>query len=119
MINDDKPLIKITEKGAFVYGTPWNGKHKLGTNAFAPLSAICVLTRSEENHINKTDKKSIYPLIIQQTHRPKSFPLMAKTLMLVDKLALKTDFYILGCNMELDAAKVAYDGMSKNKKIKI
>ena len=28
MVNDDKPLIRLTEDGAVVYGTPWNGKHR-------------------------------------------------------------------------------------------
>ena len=29
MVNDDKPLLKITETGVTVYGTPWDGKHRL------------------------------------------------------------------------------------------
>ena len=114
MINDDKPLIKITEKGAFVYGTPWNGKHKLGANASAPLRAVCVLTRAKENRITKTDKKSVYPMLIQQTHRPKNALLMSKMLALADKLASSVGLYVLGCNMNPEAARVAYEGMKND-----
>ncbi|MBQ8403193.1 MAG: hypothetical protein IJX55_02060 [Clostridia bacterium] len=113
MINDDKPLIRITEAGAVVYGTPWNGKHRLGTNACAPLRAICILERDTVNHIEKTDRKSAYPLILQQTHRPARSGAMIMTLGLTDKLSDKIPIYRLGCNMEPEAARVAYEGMNK------
>ena len=45
MVNDDKPLIRIDENGAVVYGTPWDGKHRLSTNTSVPLKALCVLER--------------------------------------------------------------------------
>ena len=36
---------------------------------------------------------------------------MAKTLKLVDKLAASVELYKLACNMDMEAAKVAYNGM--------
>ena len=36
MVNDDKPLLKVTDSGVTVFGTPWNGKHRLGKNNSAP-----------------------------------------------------------------------------------
>lgn len=111
MVNDDKPLIRMTEKGAIVYGTPWNGKHRLGENIFAPLHALCVLERAKENHIEKISKKEAYTMLLQQTYRPASALGMHKLLLLVDKLASYTSFYRLGCNLDPDAARVAYEGM--------
>ena len=37
MVNDDKPLIRVSEAGAIVYGTPWDGKHHLSSNIAVPL----------------------------------------------------------------------------------
>ena len=111
MVNDDKPLIRITSDGATVYGTPWNGKHALGENISVPLCAICVLERDRENHIRRVDKRSIYPMLLQQTHRPGNAAGMSKLLMLVDRLAAAVGLYRLGCNMNIEAAKVAYEGM--------
>ena len=111
MINDDKPFIRVTEKGAFVYGTPWNGKHRLGANVSAPLRAICILERDAVNHIEKTDKKTAYPMLLQQTHRPARQGPMIMMLGLTDRLAKVTPIYRLGCNMEQEAARVAYEGM--------
>ena len=36
---------------------------------------------------------------------------MQKTLELIDILAEKVDLYLLSCNMDIEAAKVAYEGM--------
>ena len=46
-----RPLLAVTAQGVTVYGTPWNGKHFRGTNMSAPLRAICILERAEENRI--------------------------------------------------------------------
>ena len=54
MVNDDKPLLKITDSSVIAYGTPYNGKHRLGTNISVPLKAICILTRAADNHIEPT-----------------------------------------------------------------
>lgn len=110
MVNDDKPLIKIGDE-VLVCGTPYNGKHKLGNNISVPLKSICILTRSEENHIEKITKQQAYTMILQQTNRPRDLEKMKKTLELIDKLMEKVDLYLLGCNMDLEAAKVSYEGM--------
>jgi len=115
MVNDDKPLIRITDTGARVFGTPWNGKHALGENITVPLRAICVLERDAENHICKVEKRSIYPLLVQQTHRSSNGGAVLKMLTLLDTMTEKVGLYKLGCNMEMDAAKVAYEGMAEKK----
>ena len=116
MINDDKPLIKITEKGPVIYGTPWCGKHNLGGNLSAPLSAIVSLERSDVNKIEPADKRILFPKILSQTYRTKNPKSLAKTLALVDKMLNSISLYSLGCNMNLEAAKVAYEGMIGEKK---
>ncbi len=111
MVNDDKPLIRVTEQGAFVYGTPYNGKHKLGCRMSAPLKAVCILTRDTENHIERISKSQAYAMLLQQIYRPQDPVQMAKTLPLIDMLAAHTALYQLGCNMDISAAEVAYNGM--------
>lgn len=110
MVNDDKPLIKIEDE-ILVCGTPYNGKHKLGNNISVPLKSICILTRAKENYIEKITKQQAYTMILQQTHRPKDLEKMKKTLELVDKLIDNVDLYLLGCNMDISAAKISYEGM--------
>lgn len=111
MINDDKPLIRVTDSGAVIYGTPYNGKHNLGTNIAVPLKAICILNRGEENHIQRIDKSQAYAMLLQQVYRPHDPLQMAKTLKLIDKMAENIQLYTLACNMDIKAAETAYNAM--------
>ena len=111
MVNDDKPMLKITDNGVIAYGTPYNGKHHLGCNMSVPLKAICILTRGEKNSIVRIDKKEAYAMLLQQVYRPNDPVQMAKTLKLLDKMAENVGLYNLACNMDIEAAKVAYNGM--------
>ena len=112
MINDDKPLLEIKEGNVNVYGTPWDGKHRLSTNTCVPLKSICILNRGTENKICKIDKKEAYTMLMQQVNRPVGDVFaMTKTLNLVDQLSESVDFYSMYCKMDIDAARVAYEGM--------
>ena len=111
MVNDDKPLIKVSESGIIVYGTPWDGKHRLSTNISVPLKAVCVLERSEENRIEKVTADSVYHMLVQQVYRPQNPQKLLKTLQLIDVLSENVGLYRLGCNMNISAAELAYKAM--------
>jgi len=111
MVNDDKPLLRVTDNGVTAYGTPYNGKHRLGANIAVPLKAICVLKRSDNNHIEPITREQAYAMLLQQVYRPADGEKLMKTLDLVDRLADNVRLYKLGCNMDISAAKVAYEGM--------
>lgn len=111
MVNDDKPLVRFGEDGVFIYGTPWNGKHRLGNNICAPLKGVCILERAEKNRISRVSKKEAYPLLLAQIYRPvENGGAMLKTLGLADKF-MELPLYRLGCNMSPEAAVTAYEGM--------
>ena len=115
MVNDDKPLLHITDSGVTAYGTPWDGKHRLSTNTAVPLKGICILTRNAKNHIEPVEPHAVYPLIVQQTNRSLSTDGMKQTLSLIDRMLNVVPVYRLGCNMDIEAAKVAYEGMNRLK----
>jgi hypothetical protein len=111
MVNDDKPLLKVTESKTCVFGTPWDGKHHLSQNISAPLKAICILERGTENRIEKISRAEAYPMLLQQTYRPSDAAALEKTLVLLDRLSQNTALYRLACNMDISAAKIAYSAM--------
>lgn len=113
MVNDDKPFLHMTDEGVMACGSPWNGKHHLGSNICVPLKAICILERGEENQICRIKAEDALTMLMQQSNRPMQAKWMPKYLELMDKLAGNVAFYRLHCNMDLDAAQVAYEGMSK------
>ena len=109
MINDDKPIIRVREKTAFVFGTPWDGSHHLSSNISVPLRAVCLLERGAENSISEITKAEAYPLLLQQTYRPADPAALEKTLSLLERLHVR--YYCLQCNMEPGAAALAYNAM--------
>lgn len=113
MVNDDKPIVRFVDNEFYVYGTPWNGKHRIGNNCRAKVKAICALKRSSQNVIRKISPKEILPLILNQTLRPKEANLMENLLVLIDKLLKSVSLYELGCNMDISAAQLSYSTMSK------
>ncbi len=115
MVNDDKPLIRVTEEGAFVCGTPWDGKHQLSTNIILPLKAFCILERGTENHIQAISPAQALPMLIQQSSHPKGAAAMDRYLQIMDRLSRAISFYHLSCTPTAEAAAVAYEGMTGRK----
>ena len=113
MINDDKPLIRISDSGAIIYGTPWDGKHHLSNNIAVSLKAICILERAKENAILPVTREEALPMLIQQTYRPADPLTLAETLTLIDRLGMEVKLYRLRCNMDIGAAKLSYDAMKE------
>lgn len=115
MVNDDKPLIRITEEGPVIYGTPWNGKHRLGSNLQVPLKALCILEQAPKNSIEPICWDDAYPMLLQQTYRPADIDAMRRTLVLLDRLAGEVPLWRMKCNMDIEAAQLAYDTMNGGK----
>lgn len=113
MVNDDKPLLRFTDSGVLVCGTPWDGKHRLSSNCSVPLKALCILERSQTNHIEPVGKRDAFAMLMQQSYRPADTGAMAKTMALADRLGSSVRLYRLGCNMEPEAARVACEGMKE------
>ncbi|MBP3595665.1 MAG: hypothetical protein J6J12_04740 [Oscillospiraceae bacterium] len=111
MINDDKPLLKLTSDGVLVCGTPWNGKHGLGCNKMVPLKAICILERAEQNTIHPVDAAEALPMLLQQSFRTGTPNGTVLLFDILDKLTKRVPLYRLGCNMDPQAAVVSYEGM--------
>ena len=109
MVNDDKPLVRITEHGTLVYGTPWNGKHSLSSNIAVPLKAICILERGEENRIREVGMDEMLPKLLLQAYRPMNPAGTQKLLEVFDRMDAR--FYRMQCNMDIRAAELAYQTM--------
>ena len=111
MVNDDKPLIKITKNGVYAYGTPWDGKHRLSNNIHAPLAGLCILKRAEDNVIRSITPHEAYPMLMQQCYRPREKEALVTTMKLLDELKEQVSFYELFCNISKEAVEVAYHKM--------
>lgn len=109
-INDDKPFIRyFPENNEFwVYGTPWNGKHRRGENIKRKLSAITFLKRASENSVEKATAKDVLPLFLAQIVYPEDKASAEKLLPLIDKIFSTVPLYVLHCNKEDSAAETSF-----------
>lgn len=113
MINDDKPLLRFDGNDVYVYGTPWDGKHKLSSNKKAKLAGICFLSRGNENIINRINPDKALEQLVNQIYRPRDAAGLMKTLDYVDLLGKNVPLYEMKCNISEEAAAVAYEAMKK------
>lgn len=113
MINDDKPIIKYVDGEFYVYGTPWMGKHFLGSNTRAKIKAVCKLERGEKNEIEKASVPEMLLTVFNQTLRPSDEVSVNNLLSLTDKLLTAVALYKLKCTPDIEAAKLSYETMSK------
>lgn len=113
MINDDKPLIEIKQNEAIIYGTPWDGKHHLSNNIAVPIKAISILSQGKENEIHKVSTIEALPIMLQQTFMPGDAESTNKILGLLEPMLKNINIYKMSCNMDIEAAKMAYNTMSK------
>ncbi len=111
MINDDKPILKVTDGGVTVFGSPWNGKHGIGNNTSAPLKSLAILHRGEKNEVVATDKNEAFGMLLQQSYRPNDSVALAKLLPLIDKLAERVSLYKVYCNLDDITATEIFSGM--------
>ena len=111
MLNDDKPLIKVTDSEVLACGTPWDGQHHLSSNAMAPLRGVCLIQRSSTNSIVSLTVRDAYTRMLRQVYRPANPASLERTLALLDHTLEKVGIWELSCNTRLDAAELAYAAM--------
>lgn len=111
VVNGDKPIIRYFENEPqvpYAYGTPWNGKERLGCNMRTPLRHICFIERSDKNYCEPITKSEAINPILNQVYMPKNPVAMSQTLALTDRLLSDCRLWRIHCNMEPEAAEVSY-----------
>lgn len=114
ILNDDKPALRLEDGVWYAYGTPWSGKHDISVNTRVPLGGIAVVNRSETNWLEPFEGKEAVVQIFRQLNKMRSMEYRIKLLELLDKLITQVPVWKLHCNMDVEAAVVAYETMSGN-----
>jgi hypothetical protein len=114
MVNDDKPLLRRKDGKFFVFGTPWDGKHRISNNVCAPVKAILILSQSKDNTITRAENKQALYTLLNQTIRPCETELMDKVLTLTNEILQTIPIYKLECNISENAVLTAFNGIKEN-----
>lgn len=111
VINDDKPLLTVTDGGVLISGTPWDGKHRRSSNVTVPLRSIVLLGRGDQNELRQITPSRAYPYLLGQTYRPSDPGRLARTLSLLDGALSQLSLYIMRATLSPDAARAACRGI--------
>ena len=113
MVNDDKPFLTITDTAVFASGSPWCGKHGLGSNITVPLKGICILERGTENRIQRISPEDAREMLLQQSYTPIDPALEATRLQLAEALLGRVPIWRMACTKDPSAAETACAAMSR------
>ena len=111
VVNGDKPIVRFFDDEPdcpYAYGTPWNGKERLGCNMRTPLKHICFIERSEKNYVEPMEKTDAIDRIFNQVYMPKDPVAVMNTMQLIDRLLSCCKLWTIHCNMNPKAAEIAY-----------
>ncbi len=113
IINGDKPIIRKIGGKLYAAGTPWCGKERLGNTSMCEIEAVAVLGRGLENRAITLSPTDAAEPLVGQLYMPKSPVSIASSLTLLDELIKTKKVIKLEADMNISAARVAYDAMSK------
>ena len=108
MVNDDKPFLRLDEERVLACGSPWTGKHGLGSNVTCPLKGICILKRGTVDRIKRISADEARDMLNHQCfHLEWDDPAPLMMEMLMKRVAL----WEMECTKEPSAALTAWSAM--------
>ncbi|MBO5945022.1 MAG: hypothetical protein J6Q69_00280 [Clostridia bacterium] len=110
ILNGDKPILRVIDGVITACSTPWMGKEGYGYNATRPLGGIAFLARGAENVSRKISPDKAVMRFMNQVYLSKGDVLaLTRSMRIADTLLSGVPLYELECNMQPQAAHVAYD----------
>ncbi len=119
VINGDKPIYRFIDGRLTAFGTPWCGKENWQTKTSAPLKALCLLERGEENAIYPADAFEMLGEMSRHFHLPGRGQVdMPRLIELLDRMVASVPVYRLRCRNDISAAREAirFFGLEEEKK---
>lgn len=113
ILNGDKPIIGYAGGEFTVYGTPWQGKERLGYNGKAPLKGLCFLEQAKKNEIARLSPGQAAERLFVQILLPDDPEAVGKTLELCDELVKTVPSYLLKCDISDEAFEKSFAALTK------
>lgn len=111
IINGDNPIVRKEGEGFVAYGTPFCGKEGYQVNIGVPLRGFCYLKHGEANSIRRLEPSLAFGQLMREYQGRFTPQNQEKYMELLQQFAEKVPVYVLTCNMDAEAAVVAYEGM--------
>ncbi|MCQ2177639.1 MAG: hypothetical protein MJY42_01990 [Bacteroidales bacterium] len=109
LLNDDNPIIRVTDQGVTAYGSPWSGKTPCYRNESAPVGAFVLIRQSPGNSISRMNIFQAYATLYSSCSGLKTDKVMADGLhATMEKTVALVPFHLLDCRPDREAAELCY-----------
>lgn len=113
LLNDDNPMLRLTEGGVRVYGSPWSGKTHCYRNESAPVAGIVRLKQAPRNRFRVCEDIAAFSAVLPGCsvlrQDVRLHEAMCETLAALTELTLVGE---LECLPDREAAEVCRRGMA-------
>ena len=113
IINGDKPIIRYIGSHFYGYGTPWAGKENYNLNTKTIIKNICFIKRNEKNSCYEVSKDTVLEQFLGQIYLSKNKANFLKNIDFANRFIKSTRVFNIECNTDIEAAKVAYNYITK------
>lgn len=114
LMNDDNPVIRITDEGVMIYGTPWSGKTPCYKNMVLPLKAVVRLSQAPYNSIEMLSPLQAYASLMPSCSCMRwdrsSTDALHKT---VEKVIMRVKGWHLECLPDEEAALTCHSAVTE------
>lgn len=114
LLNDDNPVVRVTDGKVMVYGTPWSGKTPCYRNESVPLKAVVRLSQAPHNKVSRNLPVQAYASLMPACSCMRwdraSTDALHKT---VEKVISSVACWHLECLPDADAARVCHNAVTK------
>ncbi len=113
VVNGDKPFFSFDGDTLMAHGSPWKGKEGWGETMSVPVCGICFLEQGSDNHIRTMSESEVIGRIFHQVLIPREKEKLETFMAIMGRIMRTIPFYQLRCNMDKEAALVAYEIMRR------
>ena len=113
LLNDDNPILRLTEQGLRVYGSPWSGKTPCYLNRSAAVGGIIKLSQAPHNEARRMTTSEAYAYMLSSSSGLKIDPVTMDAMYeTISELVLRYPVHHLDCLPNTDAAEVCYKAIT-------
>ena len=114
LVNDDNPVVRLTDGVFSVYGSPWSGKTPCYRNVSHPLGGIVLLSQAPYNKIERLGGLQAYAALVQSISGKRWDERIADGLHQTENaLATKVPVWHLACLPDEAAAKLCFGAIAQ------
>ena len=113
-LNGDVAIIEVKDEGKklIFHGCPWCGTSGIYCNKSVEIGAIAFLSRNQSNRITLLDKEDVGMRLLENHFVPfLNKDIVTKVTVMINRISNNIEAYLLECNKENDAAKLAKEKM--------